>query len=893
MNKKVKILFPFKFGQNLFLKAVGYPIYYLFFISLLATTLPAIGQVATYPLDVDLVDTTNNYDATSVGSISFMTDGDRNFARFGEDGVMTLPAPVSNALNSASSLKIEFEIRIDNPDSVSDCCYPISMLSNLDYDMGYWGGFNLLVQHFPGFTPEETYLVLLLTDGASNDFDFSLTSAPDENLGDWRKITIRIELLKNLVVVNDGGNITIKNLPEGFDAASFQQGVLNNPLMISGLQNNDPAISPFLDLDELTVYAPAPAVDNDLNSAFVALTNDLNGSGPLTEQELEVHLDIILENLYLADFDAIKVALFAYTAQYEADFPPLYSDGIQHTFEDLPVHDRLLQYAQGYVFETQYQPSDLEERAGLSFEHAEVIPGSVPVSTPRVASANVQLDGSYHRDIAAQLTDQSQVVRPTGYYLVAGDLVTIDVPASVIDDGLSVVVGHHFRNMDYDYINVINRFPDISAEFPLDSTSIKVANPFGGGIYLKVPEGTDAGSFAMTISNAVQSPYFSWRQGQQTDVSEWLSVVASTGAPWADFESDKFMFTVPTEELTGIINPDEIMTRWDSIMDAISLVGGRPAERPRAEYYTFDTRLVTPAYGAGYPMVMPISETFRDTPQDGWSPLEVLNYKPARILLHEMGHNQIHPTLGYGGNLDQCHFLEAETVVHNLALAVDSEVYGDSLDEAFQNSAFQNLSFDQAAFDWIITSTFRSNERMYEETDAPIEDSNQLHYQHRGHAKYGDIARLFGMMGLSTVNAQFYNAGQEQASEACAWRPYIVGRDDYIQAASDALGFNLAPLLHFWGIKPSEQLIANLSNYPESQDIKDLLIYYRSNVAPKTMQDYLIYHNQFPTDDYQFPRYEQYLMEFDNEFANEIDAQFELLMNLYFKEDMIFKSGFE
>ncbi len=98
---------------------------------------------------------------------------------------------------------------------------------------------------------------------------------------------------------------------------------------------------------------------------------------------------------------------------------------------------------------------------------------------------------------------------------------------------------------------------------------------------------------------------------------------------------------------------------------------------------------------------------------------------------------------------------------------------------------------------------------------------------------------------------------------------------------------------HFWGIKPSDQLIQTLSVYPQSQAIKDLLIHYRTNVAPNTVEEYLVYHNQFPTDDYQFPRYEQYLLEFDSTFANAIDAQFELLMNLYFKEDMIFSNGFE
>jgi hypothetical protein len=42
----------------------------------------------------------------------------------------------------------------------------------------------------------------------------------------------------------------------------------------------------------------------------------------------------------------------------------------------------------------------------------------------------------------------------------------------------------------------------------LKSLKIQLANPFGGGIYLKVPEGTDADWFTMTLENVIQSPLF-------------------------------------------------------------------------------------------------------------------------------------------------------------------------------------------------------------------------------------------------------------------------------------------------------------------------------------------------------------------------------------------------
>jgi hypothetical protein len=864
----------------------------LCFIFLMATQ-ASMSQTASYNFNGNLFDSSNGYNASGTGSFSFLSETGRDYVRLEEDALITLPTEVSNQLNAVNSFVFEFKYRINNPESVTDCCYPIEILSNRFMEAGIWGGFTFILQHFPGFTPEETYLIFSLTDGA-DDTGFYLSNSPDPDLDQWRQFSLRVDLNHKILVLQDAGRLIKRDLPNSFDVNLFKQGVLNNPFFLSGLQNNDPEISPQIDVDELVIFAPAPEVNTSINASFLALMNDLNGTSILTEDDKANHAYHITTNLYFADYTSIQDALFAYTNVYEGLNPPMYSDGMESTFENLGSHDKIMQYSQGYVFETQFIGGNAESMIGVVFEHHEVIPGVVPTQTPRVASANVTLNGSYSRDVAAMLTDQSRVVRPTGYYLAAGDVVTVSVPNSVITAGLSVIVGHHFRNMDYSYINQINRYPDISAEYPLDSSTIKIASPFGGGIYLNVPEGTTAGEFQMTIENAVKSPYFSWRSGSQSDVNQWLADVSSTGAPWADFESDKFMFTIPTDKVTSVTNPDQIMTRWNAILDAVNHVGGRPSARPRAEYYTFDTRLVTPAYGGGYPMVIPISEAFRNTPEEGWDPLEVMNYKPARTMLHEMGHNQVHPTLGYGGELDQCHNLEAETVVHNLALAVHSEVYGDSLEVAFQTSAQQKLTFEQAAFDWIITSTFRSNERIYEESDAPLEDTNQLHYQHRGHAKYGDIARLFGMDGLHAVHAQFYQMGQEQSSTVCNWRPFVIGRDEYIQAASDAIGVNMAPLLHFWGIKPSEQLISDLSSYPKSQEIKDLIIYYRENVAPKNIDDYMVFHDQFPTDDYQYPRYLQYINEFDAEFAQAIDNQFQYLLDLYFPViDFIFASGFE
>ena len=834
------------------------------------------GQNVILNFDGNLEDSLGNYNPLTRGDITFQNEAQRTFVRLGPLSEIIFPKNLSSTAFTKNSFEISMDLKVENVDSIlSECCwYGYSVLLGDNQH----ATFNLSINHEPNYG-------MLLSYGFSDGLDSwvgnSFTVQMDTSFEEWRNVRLIVDIEKRkwLAGLN---NLSFSGfLPEDFDVNNFRDILLSEQIRIRGIDNSE--INTGIYVDNFRFNSPAQIDHGKISTAFTQLTLELNEPGTLGSSEMVLHKDAIVKNIFMTDFEVIGPDLVSYTDAYEARYPPLYHDGVEYRFDELPILDQVLQVSQGYYFEDQFVSGNLDKVEGVIFEHAEVIPGKVSVETERKASATVTVNGTYHRDVAAELTDQELVIRPTGYYLAPGDIVTINVPSNIIDLGLSVIVGSHFRNMDYDYIQNINRFPDISVEYKLENEEIKLASPFGGGIYLKVPEGSNAGSFEMNIKNAIQSPYFSWKEGLKTDVQDWIKIVQESGAPWADFESDKFMFTVPSSEIKNIKNPDEIMTRWDKMMDAISYVGGRPNNRPRAEYYSFDTRLVTPAYGAGYPMIIPIQEAFRESDLYSWNPLLVLEQRPDPILLHEMGHNHLQPTMAYGGDLDPCHFLEAETIVHMLGVSIYSNVYGLSIDEALKESGVgQKFGFYQSAFDWIVTENFRTNDRMYEEQSSPLESKNQLQYQPRGWAKYADIAELFGWDALSSVNAQFYKAGLEQSSSVCSWRGFVVGRDAYIRAASEAIGVNMTPLFHFWGINPSDELAAELQSYPRSPKILARLLEYKEHVAPKTIDDFKIYHDSFPTEDYQFPRYEKYLMEFDEQFSQDILAQFDFLIETYF-----------
>ncbi|GLR18803.1 M60 family metallopeptidase [Portibacter lacus] len=846
----------------------------LFLLPLFFISTGLIGQSVVLDFDENIEDALGNYTPTSSGEITFMDEDGRKFCRLSPGSLIEFPVSLSEAAFAKNSFEVSFDMRILDSDPIdADCCW-----QGFDFFSANENNtvLNIKMTNYPGFEAEWGFNFNDGINGYANGTYFY----NDPDIESWRRVSLKFDISKNRWQTSLGDARFDGPFSQDFDFENFQELLTSNQIQIKGVYGAAEDI--FIDIDNFRIDAPTATDNEALKSAFQQLSNDLTGEVTLQESEKESLKETIIQNLYFSDYEDFKNDLFHYTAAYEDLNPPLYENGQSFAFNELPLHDQVLQYSQDYVFQTQFIPGNIENMEGVAFEHAKVAPGTVPENTPRIPEATVTVNGSYHRDIAAELTDQSRVVRPTGYFVAAGDIVTITVPSEAVNKGLSIIVGAHFRNMDYDYISIINRFPDISAEYPLTSSEIKVANPFGGGIYLKVPEGTSVGAIEIKIENAVKSPYFSWREASKTDVSEWLNQVANTGAPWADFESDKFMFTIPTSKLDSITNPDEIMTRWDEIMDAARYVAGRPNERPRAEYYSFDTRLVTPAYGAGYPLIIPISEAFRPE-EPSWNPLTVVTTKPHETLFHEMGHNHLDPTMAYGGDLDPCHFLEAESVNHMLATSVYSNVYNLSVNDALRESGVgQQFGFYQAAFDWIITNNFRTNQKMYLDDSAPLEESEMLRYQPRSWAKYADIAEIFGWEAISKVNGQFYESGVEQSSTVCDWRGYVVGRDEYIKAASDALGVNMTPLFHFWGINPSPELAAELQFYPQSPEIKARILEYRENVAPKTLEDYMVYHDLFPKEDYQYPRYEKYLQEFDEEFAADILAQFDFLIATYF-----------
>jgi len=617
---------------------------------------------------------------------------------------------------------------------------------------------------------------------------------------------------------------------------------------------------------------------------LVDLIDHMNGVSMLSDQELEALQGLFVTNWDDATFDIARSTVLTYMETYEQERGFIFN--LQFNGEGPDSFDPLkaIQFQmQQWILDNKYSSQFVNDMASISFLEHERFPGAVNSSAVRLEDATFTVDGDYMTDPGFYLNNQEYVRRPTGFFAPAGELVTLEVPAALTDKGLTVYVGAHRKNLQGTF-NEFRRFPRVSTTFELNAETITIANPFGGGIYIAIPDGNQLGPITFGISGAVKAPYYCRKEGFETSLTEFMAEIAKEEVPYVDMESENFMTTISNGMARGMQDPDSILNIWDRSFDAINIALGRPLKRFRSEYIIHDRQSHVKYTGApaAYPMSLeiyayPYEEVYQQ-PVDvesgrSWyngSLREVFNY----VLFHEYGHLHNMPTL----------YFEQETNVHLPATAAYSMVMGESIDSAFVYSMAQRLNLEQATFDWIFTSNFINGARIGPEPDNPWD---QLLYQSRGMVKLVDIAKMFGWEALGDINAYFYTYQLDNPD----WSPYDLQDDKLIEVASNVMGFNMAPHFEFHGILPSEELVANLSSLPTSETIKERILHYRFRV-PKNNEEFTEIYDQVinkidPT--FHVPRWNDWKSQYDESYAASIIARIDSILEKYYDlstEDM-------
>ena len=219
----------------------------------------------------------------------------------------------------------------------------------------------------------------------------------------------------------------------------------------------------------------------------------------------------------------------------------------------------------------------------------------------------------------------------TGLYAVAGEPVTVELPAGAEKLGLKLRIGT--TTCDNTRHDQWRRAPKVDLEIPLSAASVTVSSPFGGLLYVIVPDKKveAAGTpLDVTIHNACRAAWF--KQGRDTPAA-WKTAIRNSPAPWAELESDKVILTVPSSAVQGLDDPSPLLALWDEIADQDARLTAIPTKRRSPERFCADVQLCAGWMHAGYPIMIPAA-TAKDLVN-----LDKLRTEGDWGFFHELGHN--------------------------------------------------------------------------------------------------------------------------------------------------------------------------------------------------------------------------------------------------------------
>lgn len=569
--------------------------------------------------------------------------------------------------------------------------------------------------------------------------------------------------------------------------------------------------------------ASANAGETQLISALTALKDHVEGTTVLNAGQIEAHKLTIDNNRGIfGDSAAIITASFDLVSAYDSELGPLWATGsaVPGTFyRDNVVNDinwTMFNVMQNIMDET-YTSSNISSQQGLldgyKFGSADVFPGQVSPPADPSATHTATINGSFPKTYGHDTMHWADrpARKPTGTYLAPGSIATITVPPSMVGQGYQIRVGAH--SWDFSNKNPIDRLDRSSLVYDINSTEVKVASPLGGGIYIEVPYLADAGIVDVQIQNAVRSPFFSATSFNSTTLAEWQNTERQYQAPWADFQSEKFMMQVPTEWIYNLADPVTLINNWDTAVDVMNDLMGFPRDRGKESMYPqVDVRIRASAYAPGYPSV---NATYNPKASYGGLSNYHLIKGPqyaAYYEFHEQGH----------GYLFQKFPGETESNVNLLHVAVWHQAFGYDLDTAFSSSmGFQNnphRTLDNTAVAWMASFNFVEQEPMHR---------LEKQYQLKGHAKFVEIAKSYGWGVLGDYWKSFnddYENGVSIATDI----------DSLLLRLSTHVGVDITPLFHFWGVLPQNgnalKAAIAAENIPESEEIYHRLVEYKSLV---------------------------------------------------------------
>jgi len=371
----------------------------------------------------------------------------------------------------------------------------------------------------------------------------------------------------------------------------------------------------------------------------------------------------------------------------------------------------------------------------------------------------------------------------TGLYAPPGELITVILPDHApVAETLTLQIGAwrdpHTHAYRVRLRNAIRRFP-VTAE------TTEAASAIGGPIYLDLSTafaaGPHHGALTVVIDGAAQAPHY--KHGV-TDPTEWRNTIRHFEAPWAEFESDKLVFTVPSDAIRAVEDPARIMDHWDRVHDVMQSLEPRSpthwADRPYR--YVADASV---SWGYMYcpsdgPIVIPSSAA-----ADMFDPANFDAEGENKLWghYHEMGHAHQNPLWTDDAT--------GEVTVNIFTVYALHTINGYPLDHEATRTTPQDSRR--------VYEVQHARKKPFDEIGGPF-DLLQFY------------AILWHHFGFEPFHAAFDSIRALPAGE----RPTSTNeeRNTFLVHMSRAVGHDLSDYFRTWGIAVSDPRAAEISNLP-------------------------------------------------------------------------------
>jgi autotransporter-associated beta strand protein len=748
----------------------------------------------TYGIDVQMTGSTSGW-TEGIAYINVTAD---EYA--GGTSYTTTPGGLnSRAINSAIASDRIFHMDIEHP---FDPVFSLVVPSPADNSTGVFASREIIMIFSQAVSPGTgNFTIRNLTDNTST------TLAANDS---------RLIYDQNAVRLNPLGLITwSKNYAIRYSAGTF-------------LGNGG---APIPAIADDTTWNFSTAASDPLLSAIAAIKAHVITPTTLTGPQISAHKTTIDDHRQrFAESNGTVSAVLDLITTYDSVRGPLFVSGSTVTSFDRNTTSispenyhwviyTIMQHTMDLIYTTENVPKYESILTNYRFGSHASFPGTCTPPANPLNTHSVQINGSFPASFGRNTQMWTTPARkPTGTYLAPGTIATVTVPQALVNAGYKIRVCAH--SWDLSARRPVNRLERASRLYNINSTVTKIASPYGGGIYIEVPHLANAGVVSVTVTGGVRSSYFSAKSFHQTTTAEW-DVERTHLAPWVDFQSEKFMVQVPRKWIFNMTGAQavQLMIDWDKSMDSINDLMGFPRNRGKETMYCqTDVILRSAVHAPGYPAINVTSNVNSDVSPLGYAGNYLVrgpnsSLTGAAIEFHEQGHAYGFPK--FGG--------ENESTVNLLQPAMLNRAFGRTFDEA-QNGSFGsgniNITMDNSAIAWMTVFNFSPRE-------APMH-SSESSYQHKGHAKWMDVARIFGW---ETLDAYWRSFQEDDANNIS----YGTSNDDMLLRLSKAARVDIRPLLHFWGTPPQNPTaLASAiaaANLPTSNAIRLQLLRYK-NIVP-------------------------------------------------------------